>query len=116
MAQKLRPPGDLPAVGYIRQSRLIGIPARKATNTQPAREAVPGILPISSATLWRGVKAGTFPAPVKLSEGVTAWCVEKIRAYMKSRVGLRGATVPPRKRPQRKRQSRMPMRRDVATP
>jgi prophage regulatory protein len=31
------------------------------------------VLPFSSATLWRKVKAGTFPQPVKLSAGVTAW-------------------------------------------
>jgi prophage regulatory protein len=60
--------GDLPATGYIRQSRLI-----------------PTIIPISSATLWRKVKSGTFPAPVKLSERVTAWRVEDIRGWMKSR-------------------------------
>ncbi len=29
--------------------------------------------PISHASLWRKVKAGTFPKPVKLSEGITAW-------------------------------------------
>lgn len=77
--------GELPASGYVRQSRLIGISARKATATKPAREATPGIVPISSASLWRGVKAGTFPAPVKLSNRVTAWRVEDIRAWMNSR-------------------------------
>jgi predicted DNA-binding transcriptional regulator AlpA len=30
-------------------------------------------LPASRSTLWRQVKAGIFPAPVKLSGGVTAW-------------------------------------------
>lgn len=57
--------GQLPETGYIRQAQLI-----------------PGIIPFSSATLWRKVKAGTFPAPVKLSERVTAWNVESIRAWM----------------------------------
>lgn len=58
----------LPAVGFVRQSRLI-----------------PTIIPFSSATLWRKVKAGTFPAPVKLSQRVTAWRVEQIREWMQSR-------------------------------
>ena len=30
-------------------------------------------LPGSRSTLWRQVKAGTFPAPIKISDGVTAW-------------------------------------------
>jgi prophage regulatory protein len=60
--------GELPATGFIRQSQLI-----------------PAIVPFSSATLWRKVKAGTFPAPVKLSERVTAWPEESVRAWMNSR-------------------------------
>lgn len=31
------------------------------------------IFPFSRAHLWAKVKAGAFPAPVKLSVGVTAW-------------------------------------------
>jgi prophage regulatory protein len=75
---------DLPATGYVRQSQLIGTPARKA-DAEHAQDAKPGILPFSSPTLWRMVKAGKFPAPVKLSERVTAWRVEDIRAWMQTR-------------------------------
>ena len=32
-----------------------------------------GMVPFSSATLWRLVKAGDFPQPVKLGERITAW-------------------------------------------
>lgn len=60
--------GELPATGFIRQSQLI-----------------PAIIPFSSATLWRKVNDGSFPAPVKLSERITAWPVESVRAWMKSR-------------------------------
>lgn len=60
--------GKLPATGYIRQSQLI-----------------PAIIPFSSATLWRMVKSGRFPRPVKLSERVTAWAVEDVRAWMLAR-------------------------------
>ena len=65
MAQDPRPFGELPATGYVRQSQLIPAP-----------------VPFSSATLWRRVKAGTFPKPVKLSERVTAWRVEDVRAWL----------------------------------
>lgn len=59
--------GVLPATGFVRQKQLV-----------PA-------VPFSAATLWRKVKAGTFPAPVKLSAGVTAWRVEDIRTWMAER-------------------------------
>jgi predicted DNA-binding transcriptional regulator AlpA len=58
--------GFLPESGYIRQSQLI-----------------PSIFPFSSATLWRKVKAGTFPKPVKLGPRITAWRVEDIRDFIK---------------------------------
>ena len=53
--------GVLPVTGYIRQSQLI-----------------PAIFPFSPATLWRKVKAGSFPKPVKLGPRITAWRVEEI--------------------------------------
>lgn len=65
MTKALRPFGELPATGYVRQSQLIPAP-----------------VPFSSATLWRRVKAGTFPRPVKLSERVTAWRVEDVRQWL----------------------------------
>lgn len=60
--------GELPTIGYVRQSQLI-----------------PAIVPFSSATLWRKVKDGTFPRPVKLSTRITAWRVEEIRGWMQQR-------------------------------
>lgn len=68
MANTSREFDELPAIGFVRQSRLI-----------------PAIVPFSSATLWRKVKAGTFPSPVKLSERITAWRVEEVREWMQSR-------------------------------
>jgi prophage regulatory protein len=68
MAKNILPLGEPPPTGYYRQSQLI-----------------PGIIPFSSATLWRKVKAGTFPAPVKLSERVTAWRAADVAAWMQAR-------------------------------
>ena len=56
--------GALPATGFVRLPIL-----------RP-------IVPFSDSTLWRRVRAGTFPAPVKLSERVTAWRAEDIRAWL----------------------------------
>lgn len=35
---------------------------------------------VSAATIWRGVKKGTMPKPVKLTERTTAWNVGLVRA------------------------------------
>jgi predicted DNA-binding transcriptional regulator AlpA len=67
MARNFNALGALPQVGYVRQSQLI-----------------PAIFPFSSATLWRKVKAGTFPRPVKLGPRITAWRVEDIYALVES--------------------------------
>lgn len=63
----------LPATGYVREAQLIR--QRKHPNRPP-------ILPFSSATLWRKVRAGEFPKPVKLGPRITAWPVESIREWM----------------------------------
>ena len=87
--------GALPATGYIRQSQLIGestvtpeqAKANKLTGRGPRRARIgsPAILPWSSATLWRKVKSREFVAPVKLSEGVTAWPVDAVRAWLQAK-------------------------------
>jgi prophage regulatory protein len=65
MPNNSNPPGALPETGYVRESQL-----------------VPAIFPFSSATVWRKVKAGTFPQPVKLSSRITAWRVDDIRTLI----------------------------------
>lgn len=55
----------LPETGFLRKAQLI-----------------PTFIPISSSTLWRRVKEGTFPKPIKLSARVTAWKVEDIRQWI----------------------------------
>lgn len=56
--------GALPATGFVRLADL-----------RP-------ILPFSDRTTWRKVREGTFPAPVKLSERITAWRAEAIRQWL----------------------------------
>lgn len=57
-------PNNLPATGYVR---------------------LPGVLaafPVSKSTWWAGVRSGRYPAGHKLSQRVTAWRVEDIRALI----------------------------------
>jgi len=57
----------LPTTGFVRQAQLLA-----------------GVVPFSASTLWRRVRDRSFPAPVKLSAGVTAWRVEDVRVWMKN--------------------------------
>ncbi|MFQ2156404.1 helix-turn-helix transcriptional regulator [Aeromonas hydrophila] len=43
------------------------------------------VLGIAVVTVWRWSAKGRFPKPVKLSERVTAWRAEEVRAWMSER-------------------------------
>lgn len=55
---------SLPQTGFIRLPQVL--------NT----------FPVSKSTWWAGIKSGKYPAGIKLSERVTAWRVEDIRALI----------------------------------
>lgn len=56
---------------YVRQSQLL-------------RDR---IIPFSAPTLWRRVKDGSFPQPVRLSPGVTAWRLTDIQKWQRGEFG-----------------------------
>lgn len=60
---------ELPSTGFVR------LPAIISPN---------GPIPVSKSTWWAGIKTGRFPKPVKLSDRVTAWRVEDIRAFIEN--------------------------------
>jgi len=66
---------SLPDDAYLRVKQLI-----MNAGSYPGT----ALLPFSRATLWRMVKAQRFPAPQKLSSGVTAWSVRTIRQWLKN--------------------------------
>ena len=41
-----------------------------------------GLVPFSKATVWRKVRDGQFPKPIKVSEAITAWRVGDIRRWL----------------------------------
>jgi predicted DNA-binding transcriptional regulator AlpA len=43
---------------------------------------VVGLFGVTPHTVWRWVKAGRLPQPVKLSPGVTAWRVGDLRSFI----------------------------------
>ena len=63
----------LPDSALLREAQLV--PSPKRPNATP-------VLPFSSSTLWRKVQNKEFPAPLKLSAGVTAWRVGDVRQWL----------------------------------
>ena len=59
-----RVPVELPSTGYLRLPHVLAL------------------VPFSKSTIWRQVKSGAFPPPVKLSERITAWRVEDVKQWM----------------------------------
>lgn len=64
--KSLNNPANVPTIGFFRLSQILQL------------------LPVSRATVWRKVKAGTFPKPVKLSRNITAWKVADVREWMEN--------------------------------
>ncbi|WP_406625196.1 helix-turn-helix transcriptional regulator [Acidovorax sp. SDU_ACID1] len=64
---------SLPETGFVRQKLLLRF------------------VPFSKSTLWRHVATGLFPAPVKLSDGVTAWRVEEVRQWIDGRPRIKSS-------------------------
>jgi prophage regulatory protein len=65
----------LPDGAFVRQSQLVSSAYHPGT---------PVLLPFSAPTLWRMVKKGTFPQPIRLSARLTCWRVGQIRAWLAS--------------------------------
>jgi predicted DNA-binding transcriptional regulator AlpA len=40
------------------------------------------LIPVSKSTFWAGIKAGRYPAPVKLSSRISVWRAEEIFAFI----------------------------------
>ncbi|MBB5866194.1 AlpA family phage regulatory protein [Xanthomonas sp. 3058] len=44
--------------------------------------AVLSIIPLGRSTMWARVKSGEFPAPIKVSPGITAWRLGDVRRWL----------------------------------
>lgn len=63
-------PSSKPIKTLVRINKLISRPGK------------PGLLPVSSATLWRWVRAGNFPAPIRLGESTTVWDLSQVEDWL----------------------------------
>lgn len=62
----------LPDIGFVKLRQIIG----------DHKRGIPAVIPVSSATWWRGVRSGRFPAGMKVGEQTRVWSVESIRKLM----------------------------------
>ena len=64
---------QLPDCALLRESQLV---------PSPKRPGAVALLPFSAPTLWRKVKSGDFPKPLKLGPRITAWRCGDIRQWL----------------------------------
>jgi len=65
---------QLPEIGFLRLAQIVGNPE--------AVPPIPSIIPISKSAWWAGVRTGRFPKPIKMSDRVTVWRAEDIKALV----------------------------------
>jgi len=63
-----------------------------ALATKPGK---PGRLPVTKVTIWRWVKLGEFPKPVKLGEATTAWKISEIEEWEAGLNYTKRSSLPP---------------------
>lgn len=82
MARNANPAGNLPAPAAASiPDPLAGFDSRPA-DSLVRLPVVCSLYACSPAHAWRLVKAGKIPAPIKLSDRVTAWRVGDLRAAL----------------------------------
>lgn len=74
---------QLPETGFVRIRQLVGDPH--------AEVPTPALIPVNASTIWRWIKDGRFPLPVRLGgSNVTVWRAEDIRAWVDAQVSRAG--------------------------
>ncbi len=51
-----------------------------------------GLIGVTAATLWRWVKSGHFPAPIKLGANTTAFDAEAVQGWIAERLSGQSAS------------------------
>ena len=66
----------------IEQTPSLGETVKAATYVREAQ--LLAMLPFSHATLWRKVKAGTFPKPLKFGPKLNAWDLDDVNRWLEA--------------------------------
>ena len=73
VAATITPFDQLPDSALLREAQLV----KKPDNPAP-------VVPVSASTLWRWVRLGRFPAPLKIGPNISAWRVSDVRAWLQA--------------------------------
>jgi predicted DNA-binding transcriptional regulator AlpA len=65
------------------------MPNEELLDRDAACRFIGGTRPINAATLYRGVKAGIYPQPVKVSPNVSRWRREELEEALAKRIAAR---------------------------
>jgi prophage regulatory protein len=60
-----------------------------------SKAGIKGLLPISAASYWAGVKSGRYPQPVRLGPKITAWRLSDVLALVHEGAAAMNATSGP---------------------
>ena len=66
-----------PEEGFVRVNQILG----------DRRKGIAPFLPISRAHWFQGIKEGIYPKGIKLSQRVTVWRAQEIRALLEKLAG-----------------------------
>jgi len=66
-----------PEDGFVRVNQILG----------DSRKGIAPFLPISRAHWFQGIKEGIYPKGIKLSQRVTVWRAQEIRALLEKLAG-----------------------------
>ncbi|MGH8060979.1 MAG: helix-turn-helix transcriptional regulator [Pseudoxanthomonas sp.] len=73
---------SLPEAGFLRVAQIVNIPAK---GDKPAH---PGLIPVSKATWFAGVRSGRYPKPTHaLGPNISAWSIADIRKFIEAAAG-----------------------------
>lgn len=66
--------GNIPVTGFVRLKQIIG--------DSKAEPPIIPVIPVCRAAWWKGIKSGTYPAPIKLGPNTTVWRAEDIHRFI----------------------------------
>lgn len=68
-----------------RHDMAIAVPEPAATAGLARRRRVEHIVQLSRSSIYAGVKAGTFPAPVRIGARAVAWRLSEVEQWLAAR-------------------------------
>ena len=79
---------QLPSGSSPQESSTIGESENPIDDTLLRLAEVQKMVPVSRSTIWRLIRAGQFPAPIRITSNAVAWRRRDVLRYVDSRANL----------------------------